>query len=194
MDFTIGRFTLRIQFSFFLLFMILFLKDIDHLLMPALFSILLHEMGHCLAMWRLGVPVRLAELDCMGIHIQRGEGMLSVGREAWVHLAGPLVNLLLAGGCSLWLSSTMQRDYFIALNLLLCMIHLLPVGNLDGANLLHLVTNSLFEMRTAQRVQRGISQLVLLGGLFWLLYHHTRVNFTFLILWCYLLYSTYKDS
>ncbi|MBJ6764085.1 hypothetical protein JGU66_25205 [Myxococcaceae bacterium JPH2] len=63
----------------------------------AFVGVLAHELGHALALRRLGHPASIA-LHCLGGTTSAGNtGRLTHGRAAWVSLAGPLMGLTLGG-------------------------------------------------------------------------------------------------
>ncbi len=103
--------------------------------LPFLLAAALHEAGHLLALGLLGIPVHRIELRASGAVIRaelRGEP-----REAWAILAGPAVNLVLAGACfRLW-------PLFSFCCLALGLFNLLPVPALDGGRLCALLLPAL---------------------------------------------------
>ena len=61
------------------------------------FSVLLHELGHCIAARRLDVPVRSVQLYLLGGMSEIGRLPRSPGEEAQVAAAGPLASVVLTG-------------------------------------------------------------------------------------------------
>lgn len=100
------------------------------LVLPFLLAAGLHEAGHLLALWALGIPFWGLELRGSGAVI-RGD-LAGEPREAWVMLAGPGVNLLLA--------LLLRRSFpcFTLWNLALGAWNLLPIRGLDGGQALAL--------------------------------------------------------
>lgn len=95
--------------------------------LPFLLAAALHEAGHLLALALLGIPVYGLELRASGAVIRaelRGEL-----REAWALLAGPAVNLLVAGGLF------HLRPLLSFCSLALGLFNLLPIRGLDGGRL-----------------------------------------------------------
>lgn len=104
--------------------------------LPFLLSAALHEVGHLLALRLLGIPVYGLELRASGAVIRAElQGLLW---ESWAILAGPVVNLLLAGAFfRLW-----PLLSFFSFSMGCC--NLLPIRSLDGGRLCSLLLPRLF--------------------------------------------------
>jgi Zn-dependent protease len=66
-------------------------------------SVLAHELGHCVAALRLGLPVRRVRLFLLGGVSEIARTPRRPGHEGLVAVAGPAVSVLLAGLCGLLL-------------------------------------------------------------------------------------------
>jgi stage IV sporulation protein FB len=90
--------------------------------------LLLHEVGHMVAAWALGVPVREFGLCLLGAYNRRG---YSTRRrdEIYISLAGPLMNILLA----FVLVFVPRIGFMVALcSLELGIVNLIPLPSSDG--------------------------------------------------------------
>lgn len=96
-----------------------------------LLACVLHELGHLLTLRWLGVPVEKLRVTAVGAEI-RIAGSLSYRGELAAALAGPAVNLVLAGV----LSGMPGGAVGAGVNLVLGLFNLLPVGRLDGGRVL----------------------------------------------------------
>lgn len=118
----------------------------------------LHEGGHVALLLRAGHPPREVTVGVCGIRLVPDPHPLGVGQQAAVLLAGPLVNLTLAG--ALW--AVRCAPTAVAAHLLLGVFNLLPIEALDGGQLLRCLLAARWGDTVAERVVRGISAAVLL--------------------------------
>src|SRR5216684_3223058 len=101
---------IRLHFTFLLLLVFLLFIGIGEgqsggstaIYILALFgSVLLHELGHALVARRFGI--RTVEIVMFPIGgVSRPERAPKSREELWIGLAGPAVNLLIAGAIALW--------------------------------------------------------------------------------------------
>ncbi len=147
-------------------------------------SVLLHELGHALVASRFGI--RTAEIVMFPIGgVSRPERPPKAHEELWIALAGPAVNLLIAGGIAFWFwrekgvppvaqlleptdANLMQR---IALgNLILAAFNILPAYPMDGGRVLRSLLARWRPEDEATRITASIGQALAAGlGLFGLL-------------------------
>jgi Zn-dependent protease/CBS domain-containing protein len=105
-------------------------------------SVALHEVAHAVVARLLGLPVQAVTLTLLGGMTNLGGEPASPGDQALVALAGPLVNVVLAGvGAAVALATaphtappTVGTGLLLA-NLLLALYNLLPGLPLDGGQL-----------------------------------------------------------
>ena len=134
-----------------------------------LLACVLHELGHLLALRWLGMPVEKLRVTAVGAEI-RVAGSLSYRGELAAALAGPAVNLVLAG----WMSYLPGGAVGAGINLVLGLFNLLPVGRLDGGRILSCVLALLLGPEYGERAAAVLSVLcvVLLGaagiGVLWM--------------------------
>ncbi|MGA8041903.1 MAG: M50 family metallopeptidase [Terracidiphilus sp.] len=88
---------------------------------------MLHEMGHLMAAFVLGLRVRGVGINWKGLYMVRETGPL--GSNLLVSLAGPVANLLLA---LLWYRAAL----FSLANLCFGLVNLLPIQGSDGDRIL----------------------------------------------------------
>ncbi len=121
----------------------------------------LHEVGHYLAVWSLGLPLSGVRVEGLGARMDVSGRVLSYGEEWLVAAAGPLASLLLSvAAAPLW-SVWETARIFSCVSLLLGLFNLLPIRSFDGGRMLEVSLSSLFGPRAAERVLR-ISTAVLL--------------------------------
>lgn len=165
-----------------------------------LVSSLLHEMGHWLAVKRMGGEIRLLRLSCAGAELHLSAAKVLLPQQmVLAALAGPVVNLLLALG-SMWLAGrgVGERLYlFAGINLGLACFNLLPVSWLDGGRALENLLIWLGLEKLGETIVDISSKVILLllligGGL--LLWQSEGKNFTLLIAGIWMLGTTLKKS
>jgi Zn-dependent protease len=112
-------------------------------------SILIHELGHFVAVKRLGLKADLPVfLPGFGAYVRWQGFEIGLADRAGISLAGPLAGLLAAALCMVLFSAT-QRPVFAALahaGAWLNLLNLIPVWMLDGGQAAHALS----------RLQRGL--------------------------------------
>lgn len=130
----------------------------------------LHELGHCLALALLGVPISGLRIGVFGAELTARRQGLSYPGELAAVLAGPGANLLCAGlltalGGTRW-------AVFTGANLVLCAFNLLPVRPLDGGQALELLAAWAAGPAAGERAARWAgagAASVLSAALFWVM-------------------------
>jgi Zn-dependent protease len=193
---TVGGIPIYVHATFLVLVGFIFLADWNRghdlsaalgglLFITAVFAtVVLHELGHALTAKRFGIGTRDITLLPIG-GVARLERMPSVPRqELWVALAGPAVNLAIAGIAYGTLSLVTQATpgltvsagqggvlaRFIAVNLMLAGFNLVPAFPMDGGRALRaLLAERMDYVRAthaAARLGQGLALLFGFIGLF----------------------------
>lgn len=159
-------------------------------------SVILHELAHAVVAVRSGVPVRgIMLLPIGGVTLMDPQDHMDSAknpvRETWISIAGPLVNLVLAGisggillatrpADSLWVqpwisSAALGRSFFWT-NVSLFAFNLLPAFPMDGGRVLRAWLSRKMEFQQATRQAVTVGQIfaatfMLLGAVYnpWLL-------------------------
>ena len=111
--------------------------------MNSIFSIIgavfFHEAGHVVCARSLGLKIRRLGMSWRGPYVVREQG--NALQNLAISLAGPLVNLILAGSMVLapWLG--IGAVMFGLYNLVLGLYNLMPVPSSDGRRILMLLMN-----------------------------------------------------
>ena len=122
----------------------------DTLFFATLIAAAVHECGHLLAAYALGVRLRLLELDIPGARLLPAGALPSYAAEGWLALAGPLASFLL-GACIYPLNGVFFSALF-ASTLSLGFFNLLPVGDFDGGRVLSALLAPRLGQRGAEKV------------------------------------------
>jgi Zn-dependent protease len=139
-------------------------------------SVLLHELAHSLVSLRFNIPVRRITLYIFGGLSELVSEPPTAGAKFWISLAGPVMNLVLAGflaGLSLIAEAITPLlailKYLAYINLLLGVFNLLPGFPLDGGHMLmaliwQVTGKKHWGVLTAARVGVMIAYLFILVG------------------------------
>lgn len=128
--------------------------------------VLLHELAHALAAKARGISLREIELLPFG-GVARTDGGIEAdpGTEAFVALAGPALNLILAGAA--WaareLVAALPSEWgrsFIEINAVLAAFNLLPALPLDGGRILRAGLSCRIGLLRATRRAAGLSKVI----------------------------------
>jgi len=191
----------RLHFTFLLLFVFLIFFSVETeqsgassvLYIAALFaSVLLHELGHAVVARRYGI--RTLEIVMFPIGgLARLERSPKAREELWIALAGPAVNLVIAGGLFAYFAvrgapvpfdiltkgtdaNLLQR--IAAGNLVLALFNLLPAFPMDGGRVLRsILALSRSEDQATQLAARAGRWLSVAMGLYGLLSHEYMLIF-----------------
>ena len=132
----------------------------DALFPAALLAAAVHECGHLLAARRLGIRLRLLELDFMGAKLYPAHLIPSYGAEALLALAGPAFSLLFALLCLLFSTPFARLLCFSSLSFAL--FNLLPIEGFDGGRVLEALLCATVGERAGRRVQLAVTYACLL--------------------------------
>ena len=129
----------------------------DTLFCATLLAAAVHECGHLLAAYALGIRLRLLELDIPGARLVPQGPLPSYAAEGWLAAAGPLASFLLAA-----FIFRLKSEFFAALlaaTLSQGLFNLLPVSGFDGGRIFTALTAPFCSERTAARTRLTASYL-----------------------------------
>ena len=127
-------------------------------ILPLLFAVLIHELGHLAAMWILDCAPKRIRLVPAAVEITAKIG--SGGKhEIFIALCGPAVNLLLFATLFVNYLAFGNDSYLTVglINLLIGVFNLLPVTGLDGGTVLFNILCRKTELSRAGLIMRIIN-------------------------------------
>ncbi|MCS6774958.1 MAG: site-2 protease family protein [Chloroherpetonaceae bacterium] len=155
-------------------------EGVSLLFVLALFCcVVLHELGHALTALRYGIKTRDIVLYPIG-GVASLESLPGPRQELWIALAGPAVNVAIAGALYLFLNLTGQsltfqlegpRPQFLAnlfwINVMLAVFNMLPAFPMDGGRVLRSLLSYVTSEDNATMIAARIGQFIaVLMGLF----------------------------
>lgn len=170
----------EIYVSFFFAAIITFMLAVDRtgLIIPAIFAVITHELGHLFCMWVLDCAPRQIKLVPAAVQIVRDFNLKPSGEIA-VAVCGPLVNIILFG--ILYFNfrafdNEISLNYAL-LNLIIALFNLLPVSGLDGGTILFSLLSAKLPLNRAVLTQQIIN--FVFGGSVLILAVLALINGTF---------------
>lgn len=173
---------LRFDFSFFAVMAIFFFFDKDGTGAVSLLTCGLHELGHLVAMLICGAPLNGILFYGAGIRISFELRRCTAPRRLMIYAAGCAVNFILAAFAYL-----MGAYLFSAVNLITGIFNLLPLGELDGAAILAVISEKYGRAALLLGIVRAVTFSVLAGGITVLFLVSGEIGVTFFLTMTYLL-------
>lgn len=140
-----------------------------------LLAVFIHEAGHLLALWALGLPLRGLRVELRGLCIEYG-GSCGACAHALAAAAGPLAGLAFAFAVSR-IGNRLGSDWCClaaGASLLLSVFNLLPAMPLDGGMILFHLSAALLGHKRAGAILEAAGLIVgagLMGGGLYLMLH-----------------------
>lgn len=155
-----------------------------------LLPVVIHELGHLAAMAACGAKISAVRFTAFGVEIEKPKAArLSFARGIIISLAGITANLVLAAGLYIFAFHSMRVMLLVAVNIAIAGFNLLPVGNLDGGEVVRAFCERYMRPGLAYNLSRAFSFITLVplfaASIFMLL--RPERNFTLLLVSVYLL-------
>jgi Zn-dependent protease len=151
-------------------------------------AILIHETGHLLAINLLGGYIRSISFGFVGAKITY-DGAVSYLDDALIAGAGPMLSAIVAvvsariGGCI----DCETAEIFSGVNLLYCILNLVPVSITDGGRMLNALLLRVFSVDLAMKIEVMIDVICILSLLISGIYVFAKSNGNLTLLLCTIL-------
>ncbi|MDL2232802.1 site-2 protease family protein [Ruminococcaceae bacterium OttesenSCG-928-L11] len=158
-------FGIEISFSFwfFAVLLAVLVTGQEVLAFYFLLPVAIHELGHLVAMAAAGIRVERVAFRAFGIDIQRSRSATaSYGRELAIAVGGVAANFLTALLLYGFAFQSMRVILLVSVNVALGLFNSLPVGTLDGGQILQILLTRWGSLETAATVSRICSFFVLI--------------------------------
>lgn len=171
----------RVDGSFILVFLIIFLSPQQGLLLKLMGALLIHEFGHLLILLIVRVKIKSLTLYAVGFMMELQEYPKVWWKDLSIYSAGILVNLF----CFLVIPDPTMR----MISLGLCLLNLVPIYPLDGFQIVKVLMEYHFPVYPSFLAMLGLSVLGLVTIIVVAIAQHFDLFIYFNIL--YLLYLNY---
>ena len=185
--FFIGSAEIVLRFWFFVSAALFAMISNQPIVLFVALPILIHELGHILALLVCGVRIRSVVFGLVSVDIVRHSGMMETAKESLVGMGGVAANLLAASVLYMFSPGETIRP-LIYTNIAIAAFNLLPIRGLDGGNLAALFCEKFFFPYAALIISKAISFAALVplfGVSIWLLWEGYG-NFSLLFCCVYL--------
>lgn len=162
MHITICGVDISFSFWFFAVVAGFVLLDKEVLALYMALPVCIHEMGHLAAMTVCRVKVRRIRFTAFSVNILKtSTASLGYGSEIAICLAGAAANLLVGLGLYLFAFQSVRVMFLLAANLAVALFNLLPIGNLDGGEVIKLLAERFSTVQLAHSLSRLASFVIL---------------------------------
>jgi len=142
-----------------------------------LIAVAVHECGHLAVARVFGVPLRRFSVSCGGLLLSFDFSRVSYGKEALVHLGGPLFGVVLS---VVFASDTA----FSRLSLGLSLWNLLPLSSLDGGGIVRALSSVFLSPSVVSRLTKALAGVTLVSLWLAVLWVELRVTPRLTLLFC----------
>ena len=136
------------------LFLLMVITDRSMLCAAVMAAAAVHECGHLLAAYLMGIPLQTMRLDLTGARLEVVGRLLSYGEEWLLCIAGPLASLFLSA--AVFFLGAGHRFFLVlsTVSLLLGLLNLMPVQGFDGGRMLSAALGHFAGVRVCAGVMR----------------------------------------
>lgn len=191
MIFTLKNLKIEISFYFLIVIALIIINDQTNLSLYFAMSILVHELGHLLAIIYHKIKINKICFKIYGIKIEISNNCKSSYIDIFILLSGSLANFLF----SLIMYSSNKNIVLTTINIIIGVFNLLPVESLDGGKILNILLTSHFSMKTADCVSTIVSVIfiAIFSAINFLFMIHGNFNITLTVLCAISIFKIMKD-
>lgn len=152
---------LYIHFLTLALFITFFLNGHISELCMAYFSMFLHELAHLISAFVIGLQISHISLYPFGVNLKlKNKITARISEDIILYLMGPITNLLIALMSIYFKEYLPDAVYMYRINIVLCVMNLLPVLPLDGGCILKRIFSGIVGVNRAHTILKGISAVL----------------------------------
>lgn len=159
MRFKIFGTEIYVSFLFAAIITVMLAVDRTGLVIPSMFAVFMHELGHLFAMWVLESSPKQIRLIPASVQVVRKADSFRRSGESAVALSGPAVNIILF--VSLYINYVSFKNEtslcYALLNLVIGLFNLIPVMGLDGGTVLFNILCKRKSVEKAVFIMRAIT-------------------------------------
>ncbi len=149
------KFSVKLNFSFFAVIAFMIVADTSGAAILSLTACLIHESGHLLAMAVCGAPPEKITFYGGGILLDKSPvEFLPLFKKLLIFSSGCILNLIVAITTLFMFPENFTAQVFSAVNLLIFLFNILPIGYFDGAQILTAVLERLLNEKSSRLIIR----------------------------------------
>lgn len=190
LSFHMGKVKVYIWFSFFAVICLFLSIGQNPWGLWCIGASILHELGHLAAFLYGGYPPLELHFEYSGIRLVPQKQFYPIGQEIFFLASGSAINFICF--LLLWLFELPIPAVF---HLVLGVFNLLPLKGLDGGQILQLLLEKVFGVRSGNTINTIVSWitdiLLVIGG--FILFQHTE-NFTLLLIVLYFFFLGFSEK
>lgn len=160
-----------------------------------IFAAIIHEIGHILSIKMFGMEIKEVNITAVGASIQK-TGYSSYKRDIAVSAMGPAVSFsafIISYIIYIGMGAGVQGTFlsvFCGLNLILCILNLIPVLPLDGGVMLFSYLLLKYDISHARKLMFyiSLSAAVILFALGCICFYYTKFNISIMLIALFLLF------
>ena len=165
MTFRFKGITVKVSYLFLAVVGLFLINDESFIAKNAVLTAFIHELGHLTAMSFLNCVPKTIAFQSFGIKIEKSTALtLNYNKEMIIYFAGPAMNIICALILILMYYLKIDDTFFqtALIHIFTALFNLLPIGVLDGGNILRSFLKKHMYVNTAEIVENTVSAILIL--------------------------------